>query len=273
MDSELPVLVATDLDGTLLPDDLAISPRTRTVIEALAARGIPVIPATARQPLGVRPLDLGVEWVICSNGALVTNLRTGEVVAEASIAMPALEQALTRITEALPGAEFFAVGDAGNSFVATPGYPALAVEADHKRDPAQMMTVPLSELGTRPVNKLGVRVPGVDGRTLLSRVRSLQIPGVAPTNSGVAFVDLAPAGVNKAWGVQQLCRHLRLDPRRTLAFGDQLNDLELLESAGTAVAMPGSPPELLAMADRLAPSNNDDGVARVLESVYGLPPG
>ncbi len=82
-------LIATDLDGTLLRPDLRLSPRTLRALAAARAAGIPVVPVTARQPRGLRPIARAAGfggWTLCGNGALCVHLGTGEVLFEAHVA-------------------------------------------------------------------------------------------------------------------------------------------------------------------------------------------
>ena len=82
-------LIASDLDGTLLRNDLSVSPRTRRALDAARAAGIHVVPVTARQPIGVRRIAEGAGfggWALCSNGALGIHLGTGEVLFERHLA-------------------------------------------------------------------------------------------------------------------------------------------------------------------------------------------
>ena len=74
-------LIATDLDGTLLGDDGAVSPRTRAALDAARDAGIATIPVTARQPIGLRPIAAQAgftDWALCGNGAYGVHLTTGE---------------------------------------------------------------------------------------------------------------------------------------------------------------------------------------------------
>jgi len=81
-----------------------------------------------------------------------------------------------------------------------------------------------------------------------------------------------PAGVSKAWGLERLRLHLGVNPKDTLAFGDELNDLAMLRWAGHAVAMPAAPAEVKAAADTIAPAGpEEDGVAQVINGLW-LPP-
>lgn len=69
-------------------------------------------------------------------------------------------------------------------------------------------------------------------------------------------------GINKAVGMATVAAHLGIDPGDTIGIGDGWNDLEMLEQAGTAVAIEGSPPEVLALADHIVPGPAEAGLAR-----------
>lgn len=270
-------LVVTDLDGTLLRSDRTVSERTRQVVAAAEAAGVPVVPATARQRLGVLRLADQISfqrWALVSNGAVALDLSTGEVLAEATVD-PSVQRAVAaRVTVSVPDATFFAVWDAGSGFACEPAYRELAAFDDHVRPPAEMSTATLAELTSHPANKLGVRSPSLTGRELWERITALDLAsepgGVAPSHSGAAFVDFAPAGVSKAWGLSRLCDHLKIGADEVVAFGDEVNDTEMLAWAGTAVVMPSAPPEVLALADRVAPPNDEDGLAQVLAELLGM---
>ena len=100
---------------------------------------------------------------------------------------------------------------------------------------------------------------------LITDVRALGLDGFTVTHSGAPFVEILADGVNKAWAVAKLCEHLGIDRAEVLAFGDAPNDAELLAWAGRGVAMANAHPEALVAADEVAGSNEEDGVAAVLE--------
>src|SRR5690606_10933948 len=134
-------LIATDLDGTLLRDDLSVAPRTRRALDAARAAGIVVVPVTARQPRGTRMIaeQAGfVDWALCGNGALCVHLGTGEVLFEAYVDVAVQRAVAEALRERVPGVLFVSVREAGEVFVAQDGYAAIADFEDHKRDPATM---------------------------------------------------------------------------------------------------------------------------------------
>lgn len=265
-------LVATDLDGTLLRNDLSVSPRTRAALDAVREAGVHVVPVTARQPVGVRHIaeDCGFDgWALCSNGGLGIHLGTGERLFESTLEA-ATQRALVEALDAeVPGLLYVSVRDAGEVFVAQEGYAALAAFEDHKREPATMGAHALADVLAEPSLKFIVRHPDLPLDQLLVRVQGLGLEGFEVTHSGAPFLEVLPEGVSKAWGLAKLCAELGVEQHEVLAFGDALNDVELLVWAGRGVAVANAVPDARAVADEITASNEEDGVAIVLERLVG----
>jgi hydroxymethylpyrimidine pyrophosphatase-like HAD family hydrolase len=107
-----------------------------------------------------------------------------------------------------------------------------------------------------------------DGHTahrLLELLPTLLGPHLAVTHMGADCVEIGPAGIDKATGLAWLCTHLGVDPADVVAFGDEYNDHEMLRFAGHGVVMANASELTRALADEIAPSNTDDGVAVVIE--------
>ena len=263
-------LIATDLDGTLLADPTTISERNRAALDAARAMGMEVVPVTARQPRALRPIaELGgfTGWALCGNGGHGLHLTTGERLFEAHLE-PGTAQALAAaLLRRLPEVMFASVRDGGEVFVAQDAYARSATFSDHKRDPADMVVAPLADVLAEPSLKLIVRHPELGNDDLLSLIAGLGLDGFAATHSGAPFVEVLAPGVSKAWGLEQLCRHLGIDRSEVLAFGDAPNDAEMLAWAGRGVAVANAEPVARAAADEVAASSLDDGVAQVIEAV------
>ncbi|MDF7638683.1 Cof-type HAD-IIB family hydrolase [Lactobacillus sp. ESL0791] len=86
------------------------------------------------------------------------------------------------------------------------------------------------------------------------------------TTSGFSNIDVMPYGVNKAQGLKYFLRYFDIKPEELIAFGDGLNDKEMLELAGYSYAMANGDERIIKLAKYKAPSNNDSGVLQVLES-------
>ncbi|MGM7667743.1 HAD family hydrolase [Microbacterium sp. A93] len=271
--SVLPRLIASDLDGTLLGADSTVSPRTRAALDAARAAGIHVVPVTARQPIGIRAIADGAgfeEWALCGNGAFAIHLTTGELLFERAVTVDAQQALAAALAERVPGLLHVSVRDAGEGFFPQQGYAAIAEASDHKRDPAGMTEVPLSEVLSAPSLKLVIRHPKLPPTEILAAIAGLGLGGFEATVSGAPFVEVMAAGVTKAWGLEQLCAHLGIAAGEVLAFGDAPNDVEMLRWAGHGVAMSNADAVVKDSADEISlASNTEDGVALMLERVLG----
>lgn len=269
-------LIATDLDRTLLDSDGGVSPRTRAALDAATAAGIHVVPATARNPVGLRHLRpvLGLdEWALCSNGSFGIHLTTRELLFADEVTAPVIAGIVTVLDTAVRGVRYAAVRDAGERFIAQEGYADLATFADHKRDPSAMHGETLDVVTGAPALKLVFRHGTISSPELYEIARDLvdtgQLDGsrFEMTLSGAPFVEVMAAGVSKASGLAQLCARLGVDRSEVLAFGDGLNDREMLTWAGHGVAVANAEDEVKDVADEITASNDDEGVARVIETL------
>jgi len=261
-------LIATDLDGTLLGDDGTVSPRTRAALDAARDAGIPTIPVTARQPIGLRPIaaHAGFDgWALCGNGAYGVHLSTGEHLFAEEITAAVQQQLAEALLEVVPDLLFASVRDAGEGFVAQDGYAAIADVNDHKRHPETMGGVPLAEVLGAPSLKLVIRHPSVPIPEIFAALQSLGLTGFEATLSGAPFVEVMAQGVTKATGLAQVCARLDVSRNEVLAFGDALNDLEMLQWAGHGVAVANAIDVVRDAADEVTSANADDGVAQVIE--------
>jgi len=265
-------LIATDLDGTLLTSASAVSPRTRSALDAARAHGIHVVPVTARQPIGLRAIagDAAFDgWALCSNGAFATHLTDGRLLFAEELPADVIRPLAEALRESIPGLLFASVREGGETFVAQDGYAAVAAFTDHKREPQSMGGVPLEQVLSAPSLKLVIRHPELAPAVLFDTLRDLGLTGFEATLSGAPFVEVMAQGVTKATGLARLCEHLGISRSDVVAFGDALNDVEMLRWAGHGIAMAEADDVVKDAADEVTASNDDDGVARVIERMLG----
>ncbi len=118
--------------------------------------------------------------------------------------------------------------------------------------------------------KVVARHPALHASDLYAAIRDVQIEAVEITYSLAPYVELSGAGISKAFGLARLANERGIDVSEVAAIGDAMNDFAMLTWAGTALAPANAVPEILAIADQVLPSNNDDGVAVYLESLLDL---
>ncbi|OEH91649.1 Cof-type HAD-IIB family hydrolase [Bacillus solimangrovi] len=84
-------------------------------------------------------------------------------------------------------------------------------------------------------------------------------------------IEIVKSGLNKAVGIQKIAQHYNIPKERIVAFGDEDNDLEMLDYAGIGVAMDNAIDELKSLSNEITFSNNEHGVAAFLEKTFSLP--
>ncbi|MGW2846118.1 HAD family hydrolase [Streptomyces sp. NPDC001108] len=260
-------LVATDLDGTLLRSDDTVSLRTRAALALAARAGTRHIVVTGRPVPAIRGLLDGLGYrgpAVCGQGAQLYDAGSGRLLHALTLDREAAETALGKI-EAQVGPVFAAVdqeGTEGRTLI-EPGF-----RMPHPRLPAQRIEK-RAELWSAPVLKVLVRHPRLTDDALAAAARAAVGELATVTLSGPGTVELQPYGVDKGTGLALAAAYLGVDPGASIAFGDMPNDLPLFRTAGHGVAMADAHPELRAAADEVTGSNDRDGVAQVLERLYG----
>ena len=253
-------LAAIDLDGTLLRSDGTISARTKAAVRAAAAAGIETVLVTARGPRTVGDIAAELEVrgeAICSNGAIVLDLATREIVRLREIETAVALELVHGLRERLPGILFAVERE---RFAHEPGFAAWNFVP-----PATTPVGPAEELLAEPPTKLILRHEGHELETIAALARELAGHRASVSVSGEWVVEVSPAGVNKASALAELCEEAGVPPEEVVAFGDHLNDLPMLTWVGLGVAVANAHPEVIDLADELTASNDEDGVALVLE--------
>lgn len=265
----LPSLVATDVDGTLLDDGEAVSGRTRAAVRAAVAGGATLVLATGRPPRWVAPVvdALGLAPIsVCANGAVIYDPSQDRIVLAHTLSAEMLAELAEISTRVIPGAGL-AVERVGASahdaatpqFVSSPGYQHAWLNPDNTE-------VSLADLLGAPAIKLLIRAPGARSGEMVAKLAPhIGAAGEITYSTNNGLVEIIPPGITKATGVQYVARPLGIAAADVVAFGDMPNDVAMLCWAGHGVAMGNAHPDALAVADEVTASNNDDGLARVLE--------
>jgi Cof subfamily protein (haloacid dehalogenase superfamily) len=268
-------LIATDLDGTLLRADGSISERTRHALDRAIASGLVVVVVTGRAPRSLHRMAraAGLSGLaVCSNGAIFYDLDRDEVVRHTTLEVATARRLIIALRESVPGVCFAFIQ--GTQFSCEPAYHRIVNEGDHAAfylaSPVVGDAIALCEQAS---TKLIARHPDLSADDLLAHIRTLALDGFEATHSGPPFVEVSAAGVTKAWALDGLCTDLGITSDEVVAFGDALNDLPMLRWAGRGIAVANAHPAVLAEADEVAPSNEDDGVAVVLEALLDQPHG
>ncbi|MFI1615670.1 Cof-type HAD-IIB family hydrolase [Streptomyces lydicus] len=283
--SVAPRLIATDLDGTLLHDDKTVSDRTIAALAAAERAGIEVFFVTGRPArwMGVVSDHVhGHGLAICANGAAVVDLhRGGRIVEVSPLERTIALDVVDALRNAAPGTSFAVERTSGIHY--EPQYPPLlldpaAVVAPAEKLLAEDFVTPLSATGSagdpapafpdQPVIKLLAHHPDLEPDAFLALARTAAGHLASFTRSSpTALLEISGPGVSKAGTLAHCCAERGISPEEVVAFGDMPNDMEMLAWAGTSYAMANAHPEVLAATTGRTASNNDDGVAVVIEQL------
>ncbi|WP_328914667.1 MULTISPECIES: HAD family hydrolase [unclassified Streptomyces] len=259
-------LVATDLDGTLLREDGTVSQVSRDALTAVAAAGAAHIVVTGRSVPWTRHVLADLDYhglAVCGQGAQLYDAGAHRLLTSITLDRQLAGLALAKI-EAEVGPVAVAASRDGLSgdVLIGEGY------VYHPELPVVLMADP-AELWAEPINKLYIqrRELGDDGLARAARAVAGDLVGVTVAGDGI--VELLPLGLTKATGLALAARRLKVTAAETIAFGDMPNDIAMLKWAGHGVAMANAHAELKAVADEITASNDEDGIALVLERVFG----
>ena len=258
-------LIASDLDGTLFDTDHRPAPRTVAAVNAAADEGIVVAAVTGRSYFGGAPLAIStganLDWFIGSNGGHRLDYSTNVLEERLTFTTAAVDEICDGVDAALETVGFaWEIGDglAWNQVFldmspTTQSRPRVVMERGDQR---------IAEVG-----KIFVAHPEVTSVDLVHLVEPHVHDELNVTTSGAKFVEITPVGADKGSALARLCGNLGIDRSEVIAFGDNQNDLTMLEWAGTGVAMGNALDMVKDAADEVACPNFDHGVAKWIEDL------
>ncbi len=277
-------LVAIDMDGTLLPNDVQkISHRNAKALRAAQQAGVTIAIATGRRMAYTVPLldGLGLRGdtpLITSNGAVIRTL-DGQPIDRCHME--------SRVARGLCGllrpfgALVFTFDRPGHGELVLEDLEQvqrrISVWVESNRNAIEVfkpLELALMD-GDDPIQGM-VTGPSSRMRDAEQALRSshwienCECVRTEYSSRGDTILDLLPRGVSKGWALQQLACRLGVDRRETMAIGDNWNDVSMLEWAAQAIVMGNASLELRTLAKtsgwKQAPPNDQDGVGVILET-------
>lgn len=256
-------LVVADIDGTLTTSAQQISSRVRRAVRLAQRQGVRVCLATGRTWHSGRRYfhSLGVDPpAILYNGGLVYDFKRDRVLYR----RPMSQRQARRVIEVLDAfpdlAAHFYVDD--EIFVRW-RTPLVVANARHDHIAPRAVGDFRGLLEGQPM-KFRILGPRPRLHALARRLHRSGVPGTLVFSERESL-EVLPPGTSKGRALRQVARHLRIPLREVVAVGNELNDLEMIQVAGLGVAMGNAPPALRRAAGLVAPSNDEDGLAEVIQ--------
>lgn len=258
-------MLVLDLDDTLLCDDHSISDRNKEMLMKAQEKGVYVVLASGRPTPAMlqyaEELDLkkNGSYIISYNGAIITDLNKQ---------IPIFEQTLSK--EQIHGLYDFSL--ANNVDIITYTADSIISETTSKYIDIE---VQLTQMKFNKVDsfKAAVTEPAVKCillqdpdylKTVETKLKQ-EKPNKSVSISKPFFLEVMPKGIDKATSIARLAEKLGIRQEEIIAVGNAGNDLAMVEYAGLGVWVDNVTPELRGCADVIVASNNNHGVAEVVE--------
>lgn len=260
-------LIALDLDGTTLTRH-GLGAETKRVLEESATAGIEVVIATGRAynslPEDILALD-GINYLITSNGAHITDANTGETIYSDCIAADRIDEIHDSLKESGFGIEVFARGipmisqkyydDVKRGF-----FPYLSRKyIMETRKPTEDIYGFILD-NKEEIENINVHFEFLSDREAM-REKLEKIEGITVTSSVPHNLEIGGENTSKATAVRKICRMEDIDLENVMAFGDNPNDITMITVAGIGIAMGNGEPEVKESADFVTLTNDEEGVA------------
>ncbi|CAM0138592.1 hypothetical protein VKS41_008319 [Umbelopsis sp. WA50703] len=269
-------LVCSDVDGTIVASEYPetiVSERTIKAVEAIRAHGLKFVLVSGRPLRTMIPAAeaLSLKGVmICLNGALVYDYKNKVPLLSISIERDAARQLVQQAQTIFHQRVAFAV-ESGTKFMCDEKY--YGIRRDYINHEYTLYNDPMKMMEEAPtIEKIIIlheQLLSADlYPILLEHFTSDEWQKkIHMAHGHHRFIDIAAAGVSKGVAMKNLCSELNIPLENVVAFGDMLNDTEMLRFAGRGIAVANAHPLLIKVADEITDSCQDDGVAIVLEQL------
>lgn len=255
-------LVVTDMDGTLLNPDGTLSPSFFPVLDRLLERGVEFVVASGRQYYNLREMFqayLDRIYFIAENGSF-------EAYQDRPLSILEFDKANVRpIAEAVRALENCHAVYCGAKQAYVEDLDAAFLQEVSKYYQRLEIVPDITAVADDPCLKIAVCNLGEAPDYAYPHLSHFEEQGLKVVLSGRNWVDLSDPIANKGVPLKRLQQRLGISPDQTLAFGDQMNDSEMLSCATYSFAVANAFPELFPHARFVAPSNAEHGVIQVLE--------
>ncbi len=260
-----PRAVVCDLDGTLVwQGQNQPTERTLRCFERLRQRGVLIVVATGRiRQLVPQKIETLADYFVCGNGGIVLDA-AGQVLHEISFT-PDLVEELTAFCDKIGGALSFSFPSGYGVYRDFDRISQMYLSCTDRPLPLQDESGRRDRHLTEP--PFSSFLIGNEGRAYAYLRNQPRLQGARQWQD---HFDIYPVATTKAVGVSEVLHRRGIDWSQVAAFGDSPNDLEMLAAAGMGFAMGNASPEAKQMARYEAPTVWEDGVAQVLEKIFGL---
>ena len=270
-------LIAMDLDGTLFNPNGIITEKTKEEVKRAGQKGVYTVISTGR-PFNGLPFeqikDTAIAYAITTNGASIYRIADKKCLYDNSMSFDIYEPILEYILSREIHIDLYIDGEGFTPVRCRENIHRLDVPESLRkymiatRTPVEDLMGYVRDCGAK-IQKINLNFyPQPDG-SLLYREEVLRClksnPDIVVVSGGFNNFEISKAGVTKSEGLRELSAFLNVPMEQTMAIGDSENDYSIINAAGIGVAMSNASEDILAIADYITTSNEEDGVGEAIK--------
>ncbi len=275
-----PKLLALDLDGTLFNSDSVVTEKNKTAVVNARSAGVEVTISTGRPFVGL-PLafmeETDIRYAITTNGSAVYALPGKQCLYSQCMDPDKTASLLEVLVTKHMHFDVFIDGNGYSDARLRPVIDELEMALPLRnyikktRQVVEDIAGYVRNSGSA-VQKITMNFPGDEGNAVRQEVASFlsKDPYYRVVSGGYNNLEVTRHDVSKADALRFLCGHLHIDIKDSMAIGDTENDLDILIASGTGIAMGNSPENIKTAADLITLSNDEDGVAAVINDFLNM---
>ena len=283
-------LVAIDLDGTMLNHYGEISEKTREIVKRCVEKGVEIVPASGRPIDSIKTIaeELGVNgYFIAGNGALVYDIQKAEMIYENYIKKEKVLEIIKICEENSIAYNVYTdkvILTTNLKFNVLYYYKENLKKEENKRTnisivenmyeyvkhmkEEKFLKITICDESDSIFHSIIKKIKEINGIEILDVAhmsKKIIKQGTEEIPVEYFYTEISANNVDKWNAIEFLMKHLKLTKEEVMTIGDNINDRKMIENAGLGIAMKGSTPEVIKKKKKIADTNDNDGVAKVLE--------
>ena len=286
-------LVAIDLDGTMLNSYGVVSEETKNTIKEIEKQGVEVIIASGRPIDSIKQIAKEIEsknYFIAGNGAIIYDIKNDEIIYEKTLSK---EKVLEIIKKCEENSISYNVYTEKEILATSLKYNVLYYHKENlkkeenkktrinivnnmyeyikNKEDARYLKITICDENKTVFNSIIKKLKDIKNIEILDvshMARKTIVQGTEEYQISYYYTEISTENVDKWDAIQFLIEKLNIKKEEVMAIGDNINDKKMIENSGLGIAMKQSTPSVLEIADEVTESNNEDGVAKILQKYY-----
>ena len=286
-------LVAIDLDGTMLNSYGVVSEETKNTIKEVEKQGVEVIIASGRPIASIKEIAKEIEsknYFIAGNGAIIYDMKKDEIIYEKTLSK---EKVLEIIKICEENSISYNVYTEREILATSLKYNVLYYHKENlkkeenkktkinivnnmyeyvkNKEDARFLKITICDESKTVFNSIIKKLKDVKNIEILDvshMARKTIVHGTEEYQISYYYTEISTENVDKWEAIKFLIEKLNIKKEEVIAIGDNSNDKNMIKNAGLGIAMKQSTPSVLEIADEVTESNNEDGVAKILQKYY-----